>query len=206
MRNTRRRNETRQRLIRAGLVVFAERGIAATTIGEVAAQADVVAGTFYNYFPAKADLVSAIVDELRTSIHLDGDAVRLLEGDPAGRVALAALTLLERSRAEPGFGSCFGEFLRQERTLADHLRTIVQATLVEGVAHARFRVEPSMATTDAILDLTAGALHRAAHTGADGPSGRGTAALLLALLGLTPEAAEPVLLAAEVAHASRRAR
>ncbi|MBY0275978.1 TetR/AcrR family transcriptional regulator, partial [Candidatus Binatia bacterium] len=47
-------------LLRAGRLVFAQRGIAGATIEEVAASAGIAKGTFYLYFQSKNDLVTAL--------------------------------------------------------------------------------------------------------------------------------------------------
>jgi AcrR family transcriptional regulator len=52
-RRERRRIETRERLFRAALKLFAERGYMATTVEDITEAADVGKGTFFNYFPTK---------------------------------------------------------------------------------------------------------------------------------------------------------
>ena len=56
----RRKRETRQRLLDAALRVFLRRGYDATTTGEVAAEADCGAGTFYLHFRDKRDVYEAL--------------------------------------------------------------------------------------------------------------------------------------------------
>ena len=51
------KRETRARLERAALELFAGRGYDRTTVEDVAAMAGVSARTAFRYFPAKADLV-----------------------------------------------------------------------------------------------------------------------------------------------------
>jgi AcrR family transcriptional regulator len=53
------KRETRARLERAALDLFARRGYDGTTVEDVAAAAGVSARTAFRYFPAKADLVFA---------------------------------------------------------------------------------------------------------------------------------------------------
>ena len=57
----RRKRETRERLLAASLRVFLERGFAAATTAEMAAAADVGAGTFYLHFKDKRDVYETIV-------------------------------------------------------------------------------------------------------------------------------------------------
>lgn len=50
---------TRQRIVEATAALHAERGIAATTMKDIAARADVGAGTLYHHFPTYDDVVRA---------------------------------------------------------------------------------------------------------------------------------------------------
>lgn len=58
-RRKRRSNETRERLFRAALQLFAEKGFAETTVEDITEAADVGKGTFFNYFPSKDHILLA---------------------------------------------------------------------------------------------------------------------------------------------------
>lgn len=53
----RRRRETADRIVEAAATLFAESGIAATTVTGICERADVARQTFFNHFPSKLDLV-----------------------------------------------------------------------------------------------------------------------------------------------------
>jgi AcrR family transcriptional regulator len=57
-RRERRRVETRERIYRAALDLFAERGFMETTVEDITEAADVGKGTFFNYFPAKEHVLA----------------------------------------------------------------------------------------------------------------------------------------------------
>jgi len=61
-RRQRRRAETRERIFRAALRLFAEHGFTATTVEEITEAADVGKGTFFNYFRNKEDVLSALAE------------------------------------------------------------------------------------------------------------------------------------------------
>jgi AcrR family transcriptional regulator len=58
-RRARRAAETRERIFRAALRLFAERGFVATTVKDITEAADVGKGTFFNYFPSKEHALAA---------------------------------------------------------------------------------------------------------------------------------------------------
>lgn len=58
-RRERRRTATREQIFRAALRLFAERGVAASTVEDITEAADVGKGTFFNYFPSKDHVLAA---------------------------------------------------------------------------------------------------------------------------------------------------
>lgn len=58
-RRERRTAETRERLFRAALDLFAKKGFAETTVEDITDAADVGKGTFFNYFPSKDHILLA---------------------------------------------------------------------------------------------------------------------------------------------------
>src|SRR6202162_3626203 len=52
-RRSRRSAELRERLFRAALDLFAQKGFAETTVEDITNAADLGKGTFFNYFPSK---------------------------------------------------------------------------------------------------------------------------------------------------------
>jgi len=59
-RRERRRVETRERIFRAALKLFAERGFLDTAVEDITEAADVGKGTFFNYFPTKGHILEAL--------------------------------------------------------------------------------------------------------------------------------------------------
>ena len=58
-RRQRRSAEIRERLFRAALALFVEKGFAETTVADITEAADVGKGTFFNYFPSKDHILLA---------------------------------------------------------------------------------------------------------------------------------------------------
>jgi AcrR family transcriptional regulator len=67
-RRERRRLETRERIYRAALRIFAQRGYLDTTVEDITEAADVGKGTFFNYFPTKEHVLATYGDERLAAI------------------------------------------------------------------------------------------------------------------------------------------
>ena len=84
--------EKREKLLRAGRLLFAEKGYEATSIQEIAAKGGAAAGAFYIYFHSKRQLLVVLMNELLqrlASLNLQpmgGDDVRTGLRDFLGRV------------------------------------------------------------------------------------------------------------------------
>jgi len=63
-RRERRRSETHQRIVNAALQLFSTHGYVETTVEQITEAADVGKGTFFNYFPTKDALLTAIFESV----------------------------------------------------------------------------------------------------------------------------------------------
>ncbi|HUO34545.1 MAG TPA: TetR family transcriptional regulator [Candidatus Acidoferrum sp.] len=95
-RRERHRTETRARLYRAALDLFAERGFMETTVEDITEAADVGKGTFFNYFPTKEHVLAAYgaervarveqaLEEAKESTRPVHEVIRDLAADSAGQ-------------------------------------------------------------------------------------------------------------------------
>ncbi|MFZ3330580.1 MAG: TetR family transcriptional regulator [Candidatus Acidiferrales bacterium] len=103
-RRERHRAQIRDRLYRAALELFAQRGFLETTVEDITEAADVGKGTFFNYFPTKEHIlaefggerVAAVERALEKARTTDGpvmDVIRELAGDAAGQSDKSAALL-----------------------------------------------------------------------------------------------------------------
>ena len=102
---------TREQLLDAAERVFRERGVANTSLGEVAASAGVTRGAVYWHFRDKADLIGALCDRVTLPLEVMLDEQCASVPDPLAMLrtlAVAALTHLARdARAQAMFQLVF---------------------------------------------------------------------------------------------------
>jgi AcrR family transcriptional regulator len=80
----RKRQETREKLTRAAMALFLERGFGATTLDDIVAAADISRRTFFHYFASKEDVVFAWQEEGTAAL------IAAVAARPAGETMLAA--------------------------------------------------------------------------------------------------------------------
>jgi AcrR family transcriptional regulator len=78
-RRARKKQQTRNLIARAAIRLFAKHGYQRTTIAQIAAEADVAAKTFFNYFPTKEAVLFADAEQIQEMVtakiaeHLPGE-------------------------------------------------------------------------------------------------------------------------------------
>ena len=87
----------RDAIIAAARMLASESGMAAVQIAAVAARAGIATGTVYRYFPAKTDLIAALLTEITD--HEIGALQRAAAGAPGPLSALAAAIMTFAARA-----------------------------------------------------------------------------------------------------------
>ena len=81
----RKKQRTRQQIVEAAFGLFRERGFQATTVAEIAAEADIAPRTFFAYFPSKEAVVFYDFDAMFESLRAR------IEDRPADETAIDAL-------------------------------------------------------------------------------------------------------------------
>jgi AcrR family transcriptional regulator len=80
----RKRHQTRERLTRAAMALFLDRGFEATTLDDIAAAADISRRSFFHYFASKEDVVFAWQEESTAAL------IAAVAARPANESMLAA--------------------------------------------------------------------------------------------------------------------
>lgn len=117
----RKRRQTRERIASAAMTLFLERGFEATTVDDIAAAAEVSKRGFFDYFPAKEDVVTAWQDEFANAL-LAAVAARPAK-EPLTRVVEEALisTILDAINPQ---SLAFGKLIKSTPALRarDHVK------------------------------------------------------------------------------------
>ena len=114
--------ERKQQLVDAAMVLFAERGYAATRISDICARAGVAKGLFYWYFPTKLDLFSELVRSMRHRLRrAQADAMEPA-ADPIERVRQGT-TASVRFMAEHATYFSLVDVERSDPAIADAVRS-----------------------------------------------------------------------------------
>jgi AcrR family transcriptional regulator len=100
-----RRQRMQLRLIESGLLVFAQKGVDASVVDDVIAEAGVSRGTFYNYFRTTAELLAAIGDTLGNELIALIDVVVKRHENPAERVGTGVRMFLRTAHSHPLFAA-----------------------------------------------------------------------------------------------------
>ncbi len=97
-RRERRRIVTREKLFRAAMDLFSQRGFFATTTEDITKAADVGQGTFFNYFPSKQHVLTALFELQLAKV----EAAQLAAESAASSVKPILRDLMHRIGEEPG--------------------------------------------------------------------------------------------------------
>lgn len=157
----------REQILDAAEAVLLERGLAATTMADVASAAGIAKGTSYLYFPSKADVLA----ELR-SRYLERFA-HALTNAPARSTKTAAARLEHFIRAFFDFSVAHAELhhlLFQEAGFSEDdafasMRALLAQLVSDGMADGEFHTNDAGLATDFLLHGLHGALLHTLHQG-----------------------------------------
>ena len=100
----RRRAATRLKLVRAAHLVMSRKGVEATTIAEITAEAGVGFGSFYNHFKTKEELARAVFAERTEHLGRMADKAVEIYPDFVNAVATIGLLYIEMASVDPVWG------------------------------------------------------------------------------------------------------
>lgn len=104
------RSETRRRVLDAAFEVFAERGIAASSLNDVAAAAGLTKGAVYSSFDGKDDLVLALMEEHAMARVTAGLTTFAATEDLADALTQVGALLVDAMRADAAWHRLLAEY------------------------------------------------------------------------------------------------
>src|SRR5271165_3463120 len=139
-RNERRKARTRSALLAAGQRLFGEQGFDATTVAEIAEDADVAIGSFYNYFDTKDELLAALLQETLAEHLRRMEARRAGIDDPAEAISVAHRHFVRLAWEEPEWARLLVRLDVPYRVTDEVLGRPAMRDLRTGIAAGRFHV------------------------------------------------------------------
>jgi AcrR family transcriptional regulator len=192
-RGGRTRERTRALLVDAALRVFARKGAGAAAIHEIAAEAGLANGTFYNYFRTREDLIEAASVQLAKRFFDEITASSIAVSDPAERIAIGARRFVLQAMREPTWGAALLRVWASTSVLNERTAEPVVADLRAGRRRRRF----TFSSESAAADLVRGTVLSGMRTVLEGRAGEehaaAVAALILRGLGLDGDDADEIV-------------
>ena len=157
-RRERRAAQTRLRLFRSALQLFAERGFPNVTVEDITEAADVGKGTFFNYFESK-DHIMGVMAEVQL-----GKVREALEHAKQGRRPVQSVLhrLFERVAEEPGRSPELARALISSFLANEQIRSLLHDNMAEGrrlaasiieIGQKRGEIDPKVKKEEAALHL-----------------------------------------------------
>jgi len=109
-------DETRRRIVEATYALHAERGIAGTSMKDIAARAGVSVGTVYHHFPTYPDAIAACGAHTAETVPAPADAIFAGASDRSERVERLVTALFDYYERVPALAS-----VRSDRHIAPAL-------------------------------------------------------------------------------------
>jgi TetR/AcrR family transcriptional regulator, cholesterol catabolism regulator len=160
-RRERKKLEVLQRLRQAAAELFAEKGYDATTVEEIAARADVAKGTFFNYFPRKDALLTALAEDVFARIGEELGPPAAWPGTAREQIRRLFLKFAEAVECDPELSKVMlientrNFWLRtSEDPLEEAFRELTRGVLEAGVARGEFVLPVRVETAVKMLEAT----------------------------------------------------
>lgn len=181
-----------QRIHRAALQLFAERGVTQVSVSELAEAAGVARGTIYNHFKHPESLFERVATELAAEMDRRIQQAFASVEDPAARLALGIRLWIRRAHLEPHWGRFFTRFSFSNDALQTMWSGPPVADVMKGIETGRYTVGPQQLPS--IVAMMAGSVIGAIFMVLEGhrtwrDAGSDTVELVLVALGVAREEA-----------------
>lgn len=131
-----------------------EKGVEAATMVEIAARADVGAGTVYNYFRSKDELAIAVLESLMHDLAVRIEAVTNTFSDPAQVYAFGIRTVLDTAIGDVRWA----QMLHKSEVIADAMVRVMGPFAIHDLRQASQAGRFEVSNAELVWRLTAHAL------------------------------------------------
>lgn len=146
-----RRERTRARLMSAGQILIADRGVAGLRIADITEEAGVALGSFQNHFAGKDALVEAIVSESLAALADEIVGAQPRPGE-AAEVAIEALRRFVRlADDDPQFARMLVNLSRGEELFLATISPFARTALERAVEEGAFEIEDIEVAATAVV-------------------------------------------------------
>ncbi len=148
-----RKERTRESLLRAGRMLFAQRPVDSVSIDELVLAAKVAKGSFYNHFEDREALAHSLVGEIRNSLNSRVLALNADVSDPAMRVARGLAMFFGYAASEPDGAMALARIHGPDSSgEAPHNAPVID-DLRRGIASGRFRIPTAEAGVILVVSI-----------------------------------------------------
>jgi AcrR family transcriptional regulator len=155
----RRKVRTRAGLLAAARRLFAARGMEHTTIAQIAEQADIAIGSFYNYFRTKENLLDALLEEELSAQLALVELRQARVDDPAEKISIAHRHLVRAAQSDSDWAWLLVRLEVPFRVARSVLGQSARSDLHSAIEAGRFHVADSALAVNA----SGGALFAVIH-------------------------------------------
>ena len=183
------RDRTRALLLESATQLFAKQGVDGTPIHQIAAEAGVSNGTFYNYFRTREELVEAVGLRLATQLH-EQVALRQKDiSDPAERMAIGCRTFILAAHRDASWAAALLRVWVSSASFAQRTASPIMSDLRAGRRRGRFVYRNEAAALSVVEGSVLASIRSVLDGDVDKDHATAVASLILRALGVAaPEA------------------
>ncbi|WP_428678438.1 TetR/AcrR family transcriptional regulator [Reyranella sp.] len=176
------RERTRRLLIASAIEAFSARGVAETSLPDIAATADVTVGTIYNHFRSKAEIVSAVAVEIAGTIRARSAPGRAQLKTATEQMAAGCRRYLGLAETTPRWALLILDVASIDPDFRKTITGFVATELRKGLRSGEFTAGDAAAALDLVIGATMeGMRNIALGTARKGHATRVTEVILRAL-------------------------
>jgi len=191
-RQQRRREQTRARLIAAAKMLIAERGVGSVGLSEITEVADLGAGTFYNYFQSRDDIVEAVAEESVESLGAALDRLTADMPDAAEVFGYSLRHLVRQAITDPVWGWFVVRLGVAHPALIRILGPRAARDLRKGAESGRFSIADIDVATSCVFGALLSTLHQVLSTTVQPDIDSVFAQTMLCMVGIPADEAEDI--------------